>query len=199
VPIDQSKPVCLIDLSRPDNSEYEKGRPLLVWAFWYYLGAPLLAARWLPSSYIKCMVLKLFGSRIADGVYIKPGVRVKFPWFLTVGKNTWIGEDVWIDNLAQVDIGANVCVSQGAYLCTGNHDWKSHNMKLFRRPIILQDGCWVGAKATVCPGTTIGLCSIVTVGSVISGEVPPFEIWTGNPAGHTRDRVLSGTRSPISK
>jgi putative colanic acid biosynthesis acetyltransferase WcaF len=124
-------------------------------------------------------------------VYAKPGLRVKFPWYLTVGDHCWIGEDVWIDNLAPVNIGSHVCVSQMAYLCTGNHDWKTTNMKLFRRPIVLKDGCWVGARATVCPGITIGTAAILTVGSVAGKDVPQYEIWGGNPAVFLRKRSFN--------
>ena len=135
-------------------------------------------------------MLRLFGARIGKSVYVKPGVRVKFPWFLTVGDYCWIGEDAWIDNLAEVRIGANVCVSQGAYLCTGNHDWSTSNMKLFRRPIALEEGCWVGARATVCPGVTVGEGAVLSVGSVAVRDVPPWEVWAGHPAIYVRERVI---------
>jgi acetyltransferase-like isoleucine patch superfamily enzyme len=56
-------------------------------------------------------------------VNIKPSVNIKYPWLLEVGDHVWIGEEVWIDNLAKVRIGSNVCISQGAMLLTGNHDF----------------------------------------------------------------------------
>jgi len=183
---------CWVDLSVPDNSEFDKGRPLLVQLLWHYLGAPLLASRLLPIPALKAWVLRLFGAKVGRGAYIKPGVRVKFPWFLTIGDHCWIGEDAWIDNLCMVTIGSHVCISQSAYLCTGNHDWKSPNMKLFRRPIELRDGSWVGARATLCPGTTLDIGAIVAVGSVVGGEVPAYEIWAGNPARYLRDRLRAG-------
>jgi putative colanic acid biosynthesis acetyltransferase WcaF len=157
---------------------------------WHFVGFPIVRSSWLPLSSAKCALLRLFGARVGKGAYLKPGLKVKFPWYLTIGDHCWIGEDVWIDNLCMVTIGSHVCVSQGAYLCTGNHDWKSPNMKLFRRPIELRDGCWVGARATLCPGTAVGTGAIVTVGSVASGVVPDYEIWTGNPARYVRDRRM---------
>jgi putative colanic acid biosynthesis acetyltransferase WcaF len=159
-------------------------------ALWHFVGAPILRSNCLPFSTIKCWILRVFGASVGRDVYIKPGVRVKFPWYLTIGDHCWIGEDTWIDNLAQVSVGSHVCVSQGAYLCTGNHDWRTPNMKLFRRPIKLQNGCWVGARATVCPGIEIGVGAILTVGSVATKNIPPYEIWVGNPARYARDRVI---------
>ena len=67
----------------------------------------------------------MFGAKIGKGVIIRPGVSVKYPWKLQIGDNTWIGENVWIDNLSNIIIGKNVCVSQGAMLLSGNHNYKN--------------------------------------------------------------------------
>jgi putative colanic acid biosynthesis acetyltransferase WcaF len=178
----------MVDLSHPDNSDYDKGRSLLIRLLWHFVGFPLVRSNCVPFSAVKVFVLRFFGASIGKGVYIKPGLKVKFPWYLSVGDHCWLGEDLWIDNLAAVTIGSHVCVSQGAYLCTGNHDWKTPNLKLFRKPITLEDGCWVGAKAVLCPGVVIGNEAIVTVGSVVTRSVPAHQIWTGNPARFARHR-----------
>lgn len=179
-----------IDLSSPDNSAYNKGRSYIWQALWHFVGFPLVRAYWLPVSCIKIHLLRLFGARIGSGVYLKPGLKVKFPWYLEVGDHCWLGEELWIDNLTQVTIGSNVCISQGVYLCTGNHDWTTRNMKLFTRPILLQDGCWVGAKSVVCPGVTVGEGAILAAGSVATEDIPAYEVWTGNPARFSRVRKL---------
>jgi putative colanic acid biosynthesis acetyltransferase WcaF len=178
----------MVDLSHPDNSDYDKGRSLIVRMLWHFVGFPLVRSNYMPISSVKAIVLRLFGARIGKGVYIKPGLKVKFPWYLSVGDHCWLGEDVWIDNLAEVIIGSNVCVSQGAYFCTGNHDWKTPNMKLFRKPITITDGSWIGAKAVLCPGLVVGAGAIITVGSVVTRNIPDHEIWTGNPARFARNR-----------
>jgi len=165
-------------------------------ALWHFIGSPIVRSNLIPVSRVKCNILHLFGAKIGRGVYAKPGLRVKFPWYLAVGDHCWLGEDVWIDNLAPVTIGANVCISQGAYLCTGNHDWSLPDMKLFRRPIVLNDGSWVGARATVCPGVTLGTGAIAAAGSVINKDIPAWEIWAGNPARFVRARRLAGASRP---
>ena len=114
---------------------------------------------------------------------IKPGVRVKYPWLFEAGENCWLGEDRWIDNLAPVKLGSNVCVSQGAYFCTGNHDWSDPSFGLIVRPIHVGDGAWIGAKAVIGPGAEIGECAVVAAGSVVSRRIPALEIYGGNPAG----------------
>src|SRR5690606_23230667 len=91
---------------------------------WYFTNLLFLNAGWLPSSGIRVFMLRCFGAKIGKGVIIKPFVNIKYPWLLSIGNHCWIGENVWIDNLAQVQIGNHVCVSQGAMLLTGNHNYK---------------------------------------------------------------------------
>jgi putative colanic acid biosynthesis acetyltransferase WcaF len=179
-----------IDLSVPDNTELVRGAPLLVEAAWYFCGLPMLRSQWITSSSFRSRLLRLFGAKIGKGVYIKPGLRVKFPWYFEVGDHTWLGEDLWIDNLAQVTIGPHCCISQGAYFCTGNHDWSAPDMKLFRRPIRCERGSWVGARSVVCPGVTLGSGAIAAAGSVVTRDIPAMEVHAGNPARFVRQREL---------
>ena len=136
-----------------------------------------------------CSAAAAFGARIGSGVVIKPGVRIKYPWLLTVGDHTWLGEDCWIDNLVSVTLGNNVCISQGAYLCTGNHDWSDIHFGLMVRPITILDGAWIGAQAIVTPGIVVGQCAVLTAGSVATNNLPPFHIYCGNPAKLSRIRT----------
>ncbi len=179
-----------IDLSRPDSRELVRGRSRYVELLWILIGAPILASRVMLSASVRSAILRLFGAKIGKQMYMKPGVRVKFPWYLTVGDYCWIGEDVWIDNLAPVSIGSHVCVSQGAYLCTGNHDWSKPNLKLFTRPITLERGCWVGARTLVGPGVTVKEGAILTAGGVATKDLQAFGIYSGNPAVFVKRRVV---------
>ncbi|MGD1070148.1 MAG: WcaF family extracellular polysaccharide biosynthesis acetyltransferase [Bryobacteraceae bacterium] len=193
-PIHEQPATCAsrIDLSVPDNGELVRGAPLPIEAAWYFFGLPLLRSSLIASSPFRRWLLRLFGAKIGRRVHIKPGLRVKFPWYLEVGDHTWLGEDLWIDNLAQVTIGPHCCLSQGAYLCTGNHDWSAPNMKLFRRPIRCEQGSWVGAKCVVCPGVTLGAGAVASAGSVIVKDIPAMEVHAGNPASFVRRRKLAG-------
>jgi putative colanic acid biosynthesis acetyltransferase WcaF len=179
-----------IDLSKFENSWYSSGRSKFTEALWFFVGLPLLRCTVVPFSSFRVLVLRLFGAAIAEGVVIKPGVRVKYPWLLKVGKHSWLGEDVWIDNLAQVQIEDNVCISQGAYLCTGNHNWSDPAFALRVLPILLRAGSWVGARGVVCPGVEFGEGAVAAAGSVVMKSLPPWTIHAGNPATQIRTRVV---------
>lgn len=142
-----------------------------------------------PSSF-KSRLLRLFGAKVGNGVVIKPDVNIKYPWFLEIGDDCWIGEGVWIDNLAEVSIGFNVVLSQGAYLLTGSHDYKKETFDLILGEIILEDGVWIGAKATVCPGVVCRSHSVLAVGSVTTKDMDAYSIYQGNPAEKKRERVI---------
>lgn len=163
-------------------ADWHPGAPLPVQILWFCLGSPLLAARWLPGSAWRVQLLRLFGSRLGRGCRIKPGLRVKFPWRLVVGEACWLGEDAWIDNLAPVTIGDRVCLSQGAYLCTGNHDFRSPGFDLRLGPITIGSEAWIAARAVLAPGCRIGNGAVVALAAVVSGDVPARAIMRGNPA-----------------
>ncbi len=179
-----------VNLSAFDNSAYSPGRPLVIQMLWFLVGLPLLRCPMIPFNGFRCALLRVFGARVGPGVVVKPGVRVKYPWLLIVGANAWLGEDCWIDNLVPVEIGANACVSQGAYLCTGNHDWSDRAFGLIAAPITVEEGAWVGARSVVCPGVTLGPLAILTAGSVAQKSIPASEIHSGNPAVFRRQRTL---------
>jgi putative colanic acid biosynthesis acetyltransferase WcaF len=179
-----------VRLATYDNAWYRTGRSRLWQAAWFFLGLPLLRCSTLPSSSLRAMLLRVFGARVGKGCTLKPGIRVKYPWRLALGNDCWLGEDCWIDNLADVEIGNDVCVSQGAYLCTGNHDWSDPSFSLIVKPIALRDGAWVGARAVIAPGVEIGKCAVAAGGSVVTRNIPAYEIHGGNPACFVRMREL---------
>lgn len=157
---------------------------------WYFTNAIFFKSSINPSSAIKVFLLKLFGAKIGTNVNIKPSINIKYPWKLTIGNNTWIGEEVWIDNLASITIGNNVCISQGALLLTGNHNFKKETFDLIVSEIIIEDGVWIGAKSIVCPGTICRTHSILTVGSTATKELTAYSIYKGNPAIKVSERII---------
>lgn len=178
-----------LDLSLFKNNEYQPGSSSKRLA-WYVANRLFLNTNILFPSRIKCLILKLFGAKVGKGVVIKPKVTIKYPWFLSIGDHSWIGENVWIDNLVKVEIGSNVCISQGAMLLTGNHNYKKSSFDLMTGEITLEDGVWIGAKSLVCPGVTCRSYAVLTVGSVATKDLEACTIYQGNPAQAIRNRMI---------
>lgn len=179
-----------IDLSKYDNSLYTPGRGFLVRFIWYLINGMFFKTSLIPFSKMKATILRLFGAKVGKGVVLKPFINVKYPWNLEIGDYSWIGENVWIDSLASIKIGRNVCISQGSYLCTGSHDWTDPFFGLIVKSIIIEDGVWVGGKSTIAPGVTLKLCSVITLGSVVTKDTEPYNIYQGVPAISVGKRVI---------
>jgi putative colanic acid biosynthesis acetyltransferase WcaF len=159
-------------------------------ALWYCTNAVVFDSWLCPFYAPKRLLLRLFGARVGAGVVIKPRVNIKRPWRLDIGDHSWVGEAVWIDNLTSVSVGSNCCISQGAYLCTGNHDWSDPGFSLQVKPIVVANQAWIGAGARVGPGISIGEGSVATLGSVVISDTLPWHIYAGNPAVKLRTRTL---------
>jgi putative colanic acid biosynthesis acetyltransferase WcaF len=177
------------DLSKYNNRDFQPGGTLKR-SLWYLINLFFFSTAIPFPSSIKSNLLTLFGATVGNAVVIKPSVNIKYPWFLEIGDNAWIGENVWIDNLARIKIGKNVVLSQGAYLLTGSHDYTRQDFRLMTGQIILEEGVWIAAKATVCPGVTCKSHSILSVSSVATHDLSPYTLYQGNPATEKRKRKL---------
>src|SRR5665647_925875 len=96
------------DLAAYNNSLYRPG-PAFKRSCWYFVSAVFFQNSFFPFSSFKVFLLRLFGAKVGKKMIIKPCVTIKYPWFLHTGDHSWIGENVWIDNLGMVTIGNNVC------------------------------------------------------------------------------------------
>lgn len=169
------------DLSKYDNSWYNPGS-LPKRMLWYFVSIVFFQSGWNLSSGLKIILLRSFGAKIGTGVVVKPRVTIKYPWNLKIGNHCWIGEKVWIDNLTLVTLKDNVCISQGALLLCGNHNYKKPTFDLIIKPIVLNEGSWVGARSCVAPGVSLGSHSVLSMGSVATSDLEPYFIYSGNPA-----------------
>lgn len=179
-----------VKLASYNNSWYSPGGNALSCVLWYFVNQFFFAHGFFPVSGFKVFLLKSFGARIGSNVNIKPSVNIKYPWLLEVGSNVWIGEHVWIDNLAAIKIGDNCCLSQGAMLLTGNHNYQKPTFDLMVAGIVLEDGVWIGTKSIVCPGITCKTHAVLGVGSVASEDLEAYGIYRGNPAVKVRVREI---------
>lgn len=158
---------------------------------WYYINIIFFKSSFFPFNFLKIFLLQLFGCTVGKGVIIKPNINIKYPWKLKLGNHVWIGEMVWIDNLENVTIGNNVCISQGAMLICGSHNYKNQSFDLITKEIIIKDGVWIGAKSIILQGVIAESHAILSAGSVISKNLEKFSIYKGNPALKVSSRAIS--------
>ena len=152
---------------------YDKGRPMIIQAAWLAASTLIVEKRICPMK-LRISILRLFGASIGDGVRIRDGVRIHWPWKLTIGDDVWIGVDAWLLNLEPITLESDVCISQGVLLCTGSHDWRSPTFEYDNAPIVIREGAWVAARATVLRGVTVGRGALVGATALINRDVPDF-------------------------
>lgn len=181
-----------VQLNNYNNDWYksEIGASRLKQGLWYIINVIFFVNPLNPISRLKVFLLRVFGASIGKNVVIKQSVNIKYPWKLVVGDNSWIGEKVWIDNLARIDIGNNVCLSQGAMLLTGNHDFLKKTFDLMVKEIYIEDGVWIGSRAVVCPGVRCMTHAVLSVMSLANKNLEPYTIYQGNPALPVRQRNI---------
>lgn len=130
----------------------------------------------------RILVLRLFGCRASGTPYVAPSAIIKMPWNLTLEDRACLGPNSEVYNLGEVILRAHSTVSQQAYLCTGTHDFSLPNTPLIVGRIEIGRGAFVGARAFVLPGLSIGEKAIVGACAVVTKSVPPGSIVAGNPA-----------------
>jgi putative colanic acid biosynthesis acetyltransferase WcaF len=156
---------------------------------WYFTNAAFFNS-WFPFNGIKLFLLRIFGAKVGTGVIIKPRVNIKYPWKLSVGNYCWIGEGVWIDNLEQVVLEDHVCISQGAVIMCGNHNYKKKHFDLMVNPVHISRGAWVGAFSMLAPGINVGEHAVLQARSFATKNLDANGIYAGNPAVKTGERVI---------
>lgn len=150
---------------------YDKGRGRLWQVTWLLVSGTVFARWWCPAR-LRVMILRVFGAEVGRGVLIRHRVRIHWPWKLTIGDNSWIGEEAWLLNLEPIAIGSDVCISQAVLLCTGSHDARSATFEFDNGPIRIEDGAWVATRATVLRGVTVGGDAVVGACALVTRDVP---------------------------
>lgn len=167
----------LFDASRG----FDRGRSTWLFVLWQ-LAKWVFFKTTLPwPSELKVRLLRAFGSKVGTGVCLKPQINIHIPWKLEIGDHAWIGEEAFILNFEPIKIGAHACISQRAFLCGGNHNFRDSTMSYRNGPITVGDGAWVGAQVFVAPGVVIGTDAVITAGSIVTKDLPAGMVCTGNP------------------
>ena len=165
-----------------------RGKNALVVQFWWLVQATLFA--WSPQFMYgwRIFLLRLFGAKIGKNVIIRPTAKITYPWKVTIGDYSWIGDDAVLYSLGEITLGDNVVVSQKCYLCTGSHDYKKSTFDIFAKPIKIENEAWLATDVFVAPGVTIGSGTVVGARSSVFCNLVPEMVCIGNPAKPIKHR-----------
>ena len=170
-----------MDLTKYDQSWFDRGRPGWYILFWWLVQGVLFPLSLHPCNGFRGWLLKLFGAKIGQGVVIRPTARFTYPWKINIGDYSWIGDDVVLYSLDRIAIGNNCVISQKSYLCTGSHDLQDPAFKLITAPITIADGVWIAADCFIAPGITLGQDVVVGARSSVFKDQPSGQVCWGNP------------------
>lgn len=126
-------------------------------------------------------LLRLFGAKVGKGVIIRPSVKTTYPWKVSIGDYSWIGDNVVLYSLGDISIGSNAVISQKSYLCTGSHDFERTTFDIFAKEIIVEDEAWIASDVFIAPGVTVGKGAVVGARSSVFKNVEGGYIYAGNP------------------
>ncbi|WP_240074287.1 sugar O-acetyltransferase [Cupriavidus taiwanensis] len=122
---------------------------------------------------------------IAKRVSIAAPIHIDQRGNLSIGSESFLNTDCVILNGAQVSIGANVLVGPGVVFAADGHHIdpleRAADPSAKSKPITIEDNVWIGARAVICPGVTIGANSVIGAGSIVTRDVPPGVLAAGNP------------------
>ena len=182
------------DLNSFSVGRTQRGRSAVIVQLWWLVQATLFG---LSPQFMfgwRRFLLRAFGAKLGTGVLIRPTARVTYPWKVTIGDHSWIGDHASLYSLGEIHIGSNVVISQSAYLCTGTHDYSIPSFDLVTRPITIEDQAWVASDVFVSPGITIGMGAIVSARSTVTHDIEPLAICVGTPAKKIRSRQMDSSR-----
>lgn len=168
-----------------------RGRSALVVQLWWFVHVVLFKSSPQMMYGWRRFLLRLFGAKIGKNVIIRPSVTVTYPWKVSIGDDSWIGDDVVLYSLGEIEIGANAVVSQKSYLCAGSHDYTDETFPIWSKKIIIESECWLATDVYVAPGVTIGRGTVVGARSSVFKDLPAGKVCMGTPAKVVKDRIVA--------
>lgn len=167
-----------------------RGRSAIVVQLWWLVYAALF--RTSPQFLYgwRRFLLRLFGANIGKKVIIRPTARITYPWKVSIGNYSWIGDDVVLYSLGNITIGENTVISQRSYICTGTHDYNSHDFRIYAEDIDVGSKCWLATDVYIAPGITIEDGVVVGARSSVFSNLEAQKIYVGSPAKSIKQRQI---------
>jgi putative colanic acid biosynthesis acetyltransferase WcaF len=178
----------IIQLKNYNQNWYSRGRSNIIVLIWWFVQGTLFRFSLHNMYRWRNFLLRLFGAKIGKGVKVRASAKFTYPWKVSIGDYSWIGDNVKLYSLDEIIIGSNCVISQESYLCTGSHDIKDPRFGLITKPIVIKDGAWIASDVFVYPGVTIHEMAVVAARSTVVRDVPANEVHAGSPAKFVKKR-----------
>lgn len=177
----------------PIQTNTMSGKEKLKNLIWHFVNVTLF--KYSPSHFsifrkYRVALLRLFGAKVEWTVSVHPTAKIDYPWNLTMGEKSSIGEKCWIYAMDSIFVGKLSCIGKDVYLLTGSHNINSSTFDLVTKPIFISDGCWISTGGRILPGITLGSYSVVAAGAVVVKDVEPWTVVGGNPAKPIKKRIM---------
>lgn len=177
------------NLNEYSNPKDFRGRSKVTVQLWWIVQATLFKMSPQFTYGWRRFLLRSFGAKIGKDVIIRPSAQITYPWKLTIGDYSWIGDEVVLYTLGEIEIGENAVVSQRSYICTGTHDYTASDFRIYAEKITIGNKCWLATDVYVAPGVTIGDKAVVGARSSVFKDLPENMICIGNPAKPIKNRT----------
>ena len=180
------------DLSRFRVPAGFRGRPGWYVQLWWLTEALLFRTSPQFMYAWRRAILRAFGARIGKGVIVRPTARITYPWKVAIGDHAWIGDDVTLYSLGEIEIGAHSVISQRSYLCGGDHDYASADFTIRSHPIHIGSQVWVASDVFIAPGVSIGDGAVVGARSTVLRSLCGAWLYAGSPVRAIKRRQMRG-------
>lgn len=179
------------DFSRFKVPSSFRGRPLWYIQLWWLVQSLLFHPTPQFMYSWRRFLLRLFGAKIGKNVLIRSSVIVTYPWKVSIGDYSWIGDETILYSLGEIHIGYHTSISQRCFISTGAHDYKSLAFDIFSKPITIGNESWVANSVVISPGVTIGDGTVVGACSLVTKDLPSGMVCYGQPARPIHPRVVT--------
>jgi len=148
-----------------------------------------LASELIPA-WLRNKLMRAVGFNISKNVTIWSGVTLRSKK-ITVETGCFINTGFFYDGRDTLHIGKYVATGPFVRIYTSAHDIGPSNHRcmpaLARSPVVLDDGCWIGAGSVIMPGVTVAKGCVISTNSVVYESTEENGIYAGNPARRVRE------------
>ncbi len=168
----------------------------------YGLDLKLMILRWvgcIPSHYVRRFFYRLSGIKIGSGSTFHMFCNFYQPRNIRIGKDTIVGYRTFLDGRDKLTIGSHVAIASEVMVYNSQHDIDSEDFKPITAPVVIEDYVFIGPRAIILPGITIGKGAVIAAGAVVAENVPPLTLVGGVPAKSIRKREIKDLKYKIGR